>query len=75
MLKQEDQFRVDSNYFEPAYMELHRDGEFWRRWLEVTRALEFCILRKKQVFIELMKEIQIPIFQWKANLKIEIRGS
>jgi putative pyruvate formate lyase activating enzyme len=56
MLKQADQFRVDSNSFEPAYMELHRDGELWRRSFEATRALESCVVCPRDCEVDRMRD-------------------
>ncbi len=56
MLKQTDQFQVDSNSFEPAYLELHRSGELWRRSLEATRSLESCVVCPRDCEVDRLKD-------------------
>jgi putative pyruvate formate lyase activating enzyme len=56
MLMQADPFRVDSNSFEPACMELHRDGELWRRSLEATRALESWVVCPRDCEVDRLRD-------------------
>ena len=56
MLEQTERFRIDSNSFEPAYIELHRSGELWRRSLEATRSLESCLVCPRDCEVDRLRE-------------------
>ncbi len=56
MLNQTEQFRIDSSTFEPAYLELHRSGELWRRSLDATRALESCLVCPRDCEVDRLRD-------------------